>query len=375
VAPTIDSVVATSGTLTIYFTPGAARGSTTSGYQYTTDNNTFKNRETGTTASPLVITTVSTGASSLVNGTGYLIRIRAVTNAGNSSISNLVNETPTAVSVLGDSTLILTYGNSGSTGSYSATGGTGTYTWSLGSVISGVTLSGTTVTVANTLAAGTYSQTVRATDGNSQVGTKSLTITINKASTSISIALPNSATNAALGGAVTITATVPRAGSVNFKLDGTTISGCGSASAASTTATCTWTPGAMGSVSITAVYTPTDSTNYESATSTSLSITVVTGESSVTLQLTGGVTQAPKGQTINIIAAIDQAGRITFLMDGKRIPGCNNRLANIGNVTCAWKPAIQKTTTITARLVPTNNVYNPSTSSLRVQVTRRSGLR
>lgn len=375
VAPTIDSVVATSGTLTIYFTPGAARGSTTSGYQYTTDNNTFKNRETGTTASPLVITTVSTGASSLVNGTGYLIRIRAVTNAGNSSISNLVNETPTAVSVLGDSTLILTYGNSGSTGSYSATGGTGTYTWSLGSVISGITLSGTTVNAANTLSAGTYSQTVRATDGNSQVGTKSLTITINKASTSISIALPNSATNAALGGAVTITATVPRAGSVNFKLDGTTISGCGSASAASTTATCTWTPGAMGSVSITAVYTPTDSTNYESATSTSLSITVVTGESSVTLQLTGGVTQAPKGQTINIIAAIDQAGRITFLMDGKRIPGCNNRLANIGNVTCAWKPAIQKTTTITARLVPTNNVYNPSTSSLRVQVTRRSGLR
>jgi hypothetical protein len=131
----------------------------------------------------------------------------------------------------------------------------------------------------------------------------------------------------------------------------------------------------MGSVSITAVYTPTDSTNYESATSTSLSITVVTGESSVTLQLTGGVTQAPKGQAINIIATVDQAGRITFLMDGKRIPGCNNRLANIGNVTCAWKPAIQKTTTITARLVPTNNVYNPSTSSLRVQVTRRSGLR
>jgi hypothetical protein len=375
VAPTIDSVVATSGTLTIYFTPGAARGSTTSGYQYTTDNNTFKNRETGNTGSPLVITTVSTGASGLVNGTGYLIRIRAVTNAGNSSISNLVTETPTAISVTGDSTLILTYGTSGSTGSYSATGGTNTYTWSLGSSISGITLSGTTVTAANTLAAGTYSQTIRATDGNSQVGTKSLTITVNKASSSISIALPNSATNAALGGAVTITATVPRAGAVNFKLDGTTISGCGSASAASTTATCTWTPGAMGSVSLTAIFTPPDSTNYESANSTSLSITVVTGESSVTLQLTGGVTQAPKGQAINIIATVDQAGRITFLIDGKRIPGCNNKAASIGNVTCSWKSAVQRTSTITARLVPTNNVYNPSTSSLKVQVIRRTGLR
>ncbi len=131
----------------------------------------------------------------------------------------------------------------------------------------------------------------------------------------------------------------------------------------------------MGSVSLTAIFTPTDSNNYESATSTSVAITVVTGESSVTLQLTGGVTQPPKGQSINIIAAVDQAGRITFLIDGKRIPGCNNKVASVGNVTCSWKPAVQKISTITARLVPTNNVYNPSTSSLKVQVIRRPGTR
>ena len=375
VAPTIDSVVATSGTLTIYFTPGAARGSTTSGYQYTTDNNTFKNRETGTTASPLVITTVSTGASSLVNGTGYLIRIRAVTNAGNSSISNLVNETPTAVSVTGDSTIVLTYGNSGSTGSYSATGGTGSYTWSLGSSISGISLSGTTVSAANTLAAGTYSQTVRATDGNSQVGTKTLTITVNKGTTSITISLPNSATNAALGGAVAITATVPRAGSVNFKLDGTTISGCGSASAVSTTATCTWTPGSLGSVALTAVFTPTDSSNYETSTTSSLSITVVNGVSSVTLLLAGGVVEVPKGQTINIIAAIDQAGKVSFYVDGKRLPGCFNKTFSAGNAVCAWKPAAQKQVSIRATLDPTNSVYNNSSSMLNVWVKRRAGLR
>lgn len=375
VAPTIDSVVATSGTLTIYFTPGAARGSTTSGYQYTTDNNTFKNRETGTLASPLVITTVSTAATGLVNGTGYRIRIRAVTNAGNSSISNLVNETPTAISVVGDSALVLTYGSSASTGAYSATGGTNTYSWSLGSTLTGITLSGTTVTASSSTPAGTYSQTVRATDGNSQVGSKSLTITVNKASTSITIELPNSSTNAALGGAVTITATVPRAGAVNFMLGGATISGCGSATAASTTATCSWTPNALGSVSLTATFTPTDSANFETSTTTTLAITVVNGVSTVTLSLTGGTTTPPKGQSINIIAAVDQAGRITFMIDGKRIPGCNNKVANVGNVTCSWKPAIQKVTTITARLVPTNNVYNAANASLRVQVVRRTGLR
>jgi hypothetical protein len=374
-APTIDSITATSGTLTVYFTPGATRGSAITTYTYATNGTTFKTRTDGTTASPLVITTVSTGATNLANGTGYQIRLRAVSAAGTSDSSTVVNETPTAVAVTGDSTLILTYGSSASTSSYSATGGTSSYTWSLGSVISGVTLSGTVVTASNTLAAGTYSQTVRATDGNSQVGTKSLTITVNKASTSISIALPNSATNAALGGAVTITATVPRAGAVNFRLGGSTISGCGSASAASTTATCSWTPGALGTVSLTAIFTPTDSSNFETSTTSTLTITVVNGVSTVTLSLAGGVTTAPKGQAINIIASIDQAGRVTFLIDGKRVPGCINRLASIGNISCSWRPAVQKPVVITANLNPTNSVYNNSSSRLAVQVTRRTGAR
>jgi hypothetical protein len=158
-------------------------------------------------------------------------------------------------------------------------------------------------------------------------------------------------------------------------LGGTTISGCGSAAAVSTTATCSWTPNALGSVSLTATFTPTDAANFETSTTTTLTITVVNGVSTVTLSLTGGTTTPPKGQTINIIAAVDQAGRITFMIDGKRIPGCNNKVANVGNVTCSWKPAIQRQSTITARLVPTNNVYNPSTSSLSVRVVRRSGTR
>lgn len=367
-APTIDSITATSGQLAIYFTPGAARGSTTTTYQYSSNGGAFINRPTGTTTSPLILT-------GLTNGTGYTIRLRATTNAGAGDSSTAVTDTPTAIVVTGDATLVLTYGNSALTSAYSASGGTNTFTWTLGSTLTGITLSGTTVTASSSTPAGTYSQTVRATDGNSQVGSKALTITVNKASTSISIALPNSATNAALGGAVTITATVPRAGAVNFMLGGSTISGCGSAAAASTTAICSWTPNALGSVSLTATFTPTDSANFETSTTTTLSITVVNGVSTVTLSLAGGTTTPPKGQTINIIAAVDQAGRITFLIDGKRIAGCNNRVASVGNVTCSWKPAIQRQSTITARLVPTNSVYNSSNSSLGVRVVRRAGLR
>jgi hypothetical protein len=375
-APTIESISASNVTLNVYFTAGSDRAWGINTYQYSTDNGlTWRNRTSGTTASPILITQLSASVTNLTNGVGYPIRIRAVNGAGNGDSSTLVTETPTSITVTGDATLTLTYGNSASTGTYSASGGTGTFTWSLGTSISGVTLSGTTVTAGNTLTAGTYSQTVRATDGNSLAGSKTLTITVNKASTSISIALPNSASTAALGGAITITATVPRAGSVNFKLGGVTISGCGAASAASTTATCSWTPGSLGSVSLTADFAPTDSSNFETSTSTTLSITVVNGVSTVTLQLAGGVIEVPKGQSINIIAAIDQAGKVSFYVDGKRLPGCFNKTFSAGNAVCAWKPAAQKQVSIRATLDPTNSVYNNSSSTLNVWVKRRAGLR
>jgi hypothetical protein len=101
----------------------------------------------------------------------------------------------------------------------------------------------------------------------------------------------------------------------------------------------------------------------------------VNGVSTVTLSLAGGTTTPPKGQAINIIASVDQAGRITFFVDGKRVPRCITRSATVGNVTCSWKPAVQKAVTISARLTPSNNVYNASSSSMNVQVVRRSGTR
>jgi len=91
--------------------------------------------------------------------------------------------------------------------------------------------------------------------------------------------------------------------------------------------------------------------------------------------LAGGTLTPAKSQAINIIAAVDQVGKISFFIDGKRIPGCTNKSASIGNVTCSWKPAVQKAVNITANLNPSNNVYNNSTGSLRVQVVRRSGTR
>jgi hypothetical protein len=370
-APTTTSITPSNGALSVAFTAGAANGSAITNYQFSTNNGVnWSTRSPVSTTSPISIT-------GLTNGQSYNVRLRAINGAGNGESTTAVAATPSAVVVTGEATLTTTYGQVASTGTYSATGGTGGYIYSLSETPTGATIdsSNGTVTTATTTPAGIYTQNVRATDSSAQVGTRSLTITVNKASTTITIALPNSATSAALGGAVTITATVPRAGAVNFRLGGSTISGCGSAAAATTTATCSWTPASLGSVSLTAVFTPSDTSNFETSTSTTLSITVVNGVSTVTLSLAGGTTTPPKGQAINIIANIDQAGRVTFFIDGKRVPGCINRAAIVGNINCSWKPAVQKAVTISARLTPTNNVYNASSSSMNVQVVRRSGAR
>ncbi len=162
---------------------------------------------------------------------------------------------------------------------------------------------------------------------------------------------------------------------MNFKLGGSSISGCSSVASSAGTATCSWTPGSLGGASLTAVLTPTDSNNYEEATTTTLSVTVVNGVTTVSLALAGGVTQAPKGQSIVITATVDQAGRISFFADGKRIPGCYNKAVSGSTKTCTWRPAVQKQVTLTSRLNPTNSAYSNATTSMKVWVVRRTGTR
>ena len=373
-APTIDSIAATSGQLAVYFTAGASNGSSITNYQYSTDNGSnWVTRSPTATTSPLTIT-------GLTNNTSYNVRLRAVNAASTVSAgesSTAVVGTPTAVVVGGGSNINTTYGQAASSSQFTASGGTGPYTYTLSASATGVSISGGVVTASASTAAGTYTRNVVATDsaGTPQTGVKQIVITVSKASTTITISLPNSATDAALGGAITITANVSQAGSVNFRLGGSTITGCGTVASSGGTATCSWTPGALGGASLTAVLTPTDSNNYESATTSTLSITVVNGVTSLALSLAGGVTQAPKGQNIVITATVDQAGRISFFVDGKRIAGCFNKVVATSSKTGTWKPSVQKQVTISSRLVPTNSAYSTATESMKVWVVRRTGTR
>jgi hypothetical protein len=368
-APTIDSITASSGQISIAFTAGATNGAAIENYEYSTNNGVnWTTRSPVATTSPIIV-------SGLSNGTTYNVRLRAINSAGTSDSSTAVSATPTAVVVGGGSNISTTYGLAASSSQFTATGGTSPYTFTLSSTPTGVSISNGVVTASATTNAGTYTQNVVATDATSQSGTKQIVITVGQVTPTITIALTGGVTDAALGSAITITATVSQGGSVNFRLGGSSISGCSSVSSTAGSATCSWTPASLGGVVLTAVLTPTDSTNYTNATSSNLNITVVNGVTTVSLSLAGGVTTVAKGQFIVITATVDQAGRISFTADGKRLPGCTNLSVSGVSKTCNWKPAVRKQVNLAARLVPTNSAYSTTSASLSVLVISRTGPR
>ena len=95
-APTISSITASNASLSVAFTSGLSGGSTITSYKYSTDGGTtFRTRAAGTTASPLVISTLSSdGTTALVNGTSYNIQIKAVNAIGDGTATSSTAATP-----------------------------------------------------------------------------------------------------------------------------------------------------------------------------------------------------------------------------------------------------------------------------------------
>lgn len=89
---------------------------------------------------------------------------------------------------------------------------------------------------------------------------------------------------------------------------------------------------------------------------------------------------AAKGISVEITITVDVAGKVRFLVNGKRIPNCQ-AVSTTGNVpsltaTCAWKPSTTGRTAITAILNPTSGQYLAVTSSaLNTFVVRRTNSR
>ena len=142
-----------------------------------------------------------------------------------------------------------------------------------GSLVNGLSFSTATGTISGTpTVTGSSTVSITVTDANgATASTSNFTISIGYASTSISLALASASPQYRITNR--ITASTSRAGSVNFKLGGTSISGCEAVGTSSATAVCDWVPVDLGAASLSAEFTPTASTAYSNS-SASLSTTV-----------------------------------------------------------------------------------------------------
>lgn len=85
-----------------------------------------------------------------------------------------------------------------------------------------------------------------------------------------------------------------------------------------------------------------------------------------------------KGTSVSLSAALSVAGRVTFTIGGKRIPGCINRVATGSTpitIICNFKSAVTGQQTIRAVLVPTVGAYPTTITSVERFILKRSGTR
>ena len=92
-----------------------------------------------------------------------------------------------------------------------------------------------------------------------------------------------------------------------------------------------------------------------------------------TIALTSGLTTASYRTVSTIRSTTDIDGKVTFSVNGKRIPGCISvqTVSKIAN--CTWRPSVINYNYLTARLVATGGSL--TTSTFRVFVNKRTGNR
>lgn len=91
--------------------------------------------------------------------------------------------------------------------------------------------------------------------------------------------------------------------------------------------------------------------------------------------LFGGGRTAFKGIPISISVQTSVEGMVTFRANGKYIPGCQKKATISLVATCNWKPAVQGSTRISVRLVPSSTSFSASDSLMSFGVARRTTTR
>jgi hypothetical protein len=178
------------------------------------------------------------------------------------------------------------------------------------------------------------------------------------------------AAGAKVGTALSLEASVaPKAaGSVQFKVNGTAVGAAAALSTESGKATVSYTPTAAGQISVTATFTPTDTSAYQASTSvTAASYTVlpadkVVVDTTTALRLGSGSVVTGTAVTATATVAPAAAGTVTF-KDGATVLATARTGAG-GVATAAIRPTAIGAHAITASFAPTDATsYSGSTSA------------
>lgn len=206
----------------------------------------------------------------------------------------------------------------------------------------------------------------------------------NMAPTATSIAVNSAGTAVVITASETITNSMQvygwyaiNDGSSSIPVTATTFSG--------TTATLTLARAVVSGATVTFAYSPLsgsasgrwiDAAGNEMAAITSRTIT---NNSGVVIAINlSAPTTVSKGSSLTLTAVVPVAGKVTFTIAGKRIPGCLNKVASGTppiTVTCTFKSALSGRQFVTSTLVPTLSAYPSTSTTLERFFLKRSILR
>ena len=219
-----------------------------------------------------------------------------------------------------------------------------------------------------TISAGTGTCVITASvaeDSNylTTASTNSVTITVSRIAQSAITITPAAAT---YGTNLTLTST---GGSTGGTYSYTKVSGNCTLSGAVLTPTATGSCVVQSSLAANA--------NYLAETSTATTITISSGTVSASLTLAPGNLIFREAKAITAVATV--AGKVTFRVAGKILPGCKNKTVSAGNsftTTCSYRPSVRSYVIVSATLDPTDVSYvGTVTYSAQYLVTRRVGAR
>ncbi|HEV3202381.1 MAG TPA: Ig-like domain repeat protein [Bryobacteraceae bacterium] len=255
--------------------------------------------------------------------------------ATSTSVTQTVTKAPTSTTVSASSGTITLGQSVQLTASVTPVSATGTVQFLDGATVLGTsTVSGGTasLTAAN-LAVGTHSITAVYSGDAGNSGSTSSAVTVSVSKAGASVTLGSSPNPSGSGQAVTFTATVTPAaatGSVQF-LDGATA--IGTATLSGGTATLGTAALASGNHTMTAVY--SGDSNYNGATSTSVTQTVTKAPTSTTVSASSGtITLGQSVQLTASVTATSATGTVQFL-DGATVIGTSALSGGAASLTAA----------------------------------------